>query len=545
MIRPPSPAILAVAMNFRLTAIQLFVRVTCSVVWAWLFLATAAPAMARQVPITIVHTTDLHGHVWPARDYDGNEGVGGLLRAATVITQWREQHPHLLLVDCGDLYQGAIESYLTEGQIMNAALEWLGYDAWVLGNHEFDWGLDVLARAVRASPAPVLAANMQPRPGTAHPLPQVRPYLIRQVEGVRVALVGLTTDAIPNWSRPHLLGDLIFTDSVDALRRWLPHIRAERPDVMVLLAHQGFRPFGDSPANQINRIARHFPEFDLILGGHSHQAQAQARVNGIPYSQAGYYGIWVGKATLVYDTVTRTVIDHQLELAEIDAHVPKHAGLQDALQEDLERARRLGSQAIGVATQHGSYRSRYPGHSAIQQLIAGALARAAGTPIALHGILAAEELSAGTVYERDLWRIVPYENTIGVLQLTAADIRAILEDNALLDRSSTQFLGVYGLRYELHGYAPPGERVRHLRHANGDPIHPRARLPVALNSYVLASGGLRFPAARRLADDPITRLHWVGQDTRSAVRAYIKQHSPLTLDAEPAVEWFPSPPPSP
>ncbi len=502
--------------------------------WLWLGYGSVA---ARLVPITLVHTTDLHGHVWPARDYDGTEGVGGLLRAATIIDQWRAERPDLLLVDGGDLYQGAIESYLSRGQIMNRALGWLRYDAWVLGNHEFDWGLNVLAQAVRASPAPVLAANVQARPGAANPLPALRPYIIRNVQGVRVALVGLTTDAIPFWSRPHLLGDLIIIDSVAALQKWMPRVRAERPDILVLLTHQGYRPFGDSPANQINRIARHFPEFDLIIGGHSHQPIERARVNGIPYTQAGYYGIWVGKATLVYDTVARAVVSETFTLREVDASVPKHAGLQAALAEELEQAQTFGERPIGTVAHALDYRSAHVGQSYLQQLLARAIARAAGTEISLHGILAEETVAAGPVTERDLWRIVPYENTIGVLQLTAADLQAILEDNAALDRTATQFMGVHGVRYTLHAYAPPGERVRDLRYADGRPIHPRARLPVALNSYVLASGGRRFPSARRLADDPVTRLRWVGQDTRSAVRAYLARSSPLSLEVEPLVEW--------
>jgi 2',3'-cyclic-nucleotide 2'-phosphodiesterase (5'-nucleotidase family) len=484
---------------------------------------------ARQVTLTILHTTDLHGHVWPARDYDGTEGVGGLLRCATLIEELRLRYPQALLVDCGDLYQGGMESYLTQGRIMNQALDWLGYDAWVPGNHEFDWGIEVLADTLRQSRVPVIAANIGVRPGRVNPLPGIRPYVIRNVEGVRVALVGLTTEAIPQWSRPHLLGDVVFEDSVEALRRILPQVRAERPDVMILLVHQGYRPFGDRGANQVNRIARHFPEFDLILGGHSHQAVGEALVNGILYSQAGYYGIWLGQVQLVYDTVSREVVQRQAQVTHVDEGVSVHEELQSVLAADLDRARAYRDRLVGAVAEPVRARSRVPGQSEVQQLIARAVAAATGAEVVLHGTLSGESLAAGTVYERDLWRLVPYENTIGKMMLTAAELRELLEENIDWIRSS-QFMGVYGITYELHETEEPGQRVRNLRLADGSAIHARRRLSVALNSYVLASGGGRFPAARRLADQPLSRLEMTGVDTRSAVREYIVEHSPLQID---------------
>ncbi len=492
-------------------------------------LIVASSVAARHVPIVIIHTTDLHGHVWPARDYDGTENIGGLLRCATLIAEWREKHPNVLLVDMGDLYQGAIESYLTRGLIMNRALAWLDYDAWVLGNHEFDWGLDILATAVNDSSVPVLGANVGGRPGAPNPLSRVRPYVIRQVDGVRIALVGLTTDAIPTWSRPHLLGDVIIEDSVAALRRILPAVRAERPDIMVLLAHQGYRPFGDSPANQINRIARHFPEFDLILGGHSHQPVDQTYVNGILYSQAGYYGIWLGKVRLVYDTVARRIIEETAEAVHIDEQIEMNAALLEALEPDLMRARELANQQVGELTHGLTARSSTPGQSGVQQLICRAIAAAAGVDVVLHGRLADESLTAGPVYRHDVWRIVPYENTIGVLQLTAGELQEILDENVdQIQRS--QFIGVHGIQYELHEAAEAGNRIRNLRLADGSAIHPRRRIGVALNSYVLASGGMRFPAVRRLADDPLTRLDMTDIETRAAVITYLQRNRPLAVE---------------
>ncbi len=507
---------------------------------AWLILLGPLTLSGRQVPITIVHTTDLHGHILPTRDYDGREDVGGFLRCATVIEQLREEAPDLLLVDCGDLYQGTLVGYLTRGRIMTDALAWMDYDAWVLGNHEFDWGMDELAALVDEAAIPVLGANIGVRPGATNPLPKVKPFVLREVDGVRVALVGLTTDAIPTWSRPHLLGDVVISDSVETLRTIVPRVRALEPDVMVLLLHQGYRPFGDSPANQVNRIARQFPEFDLIVGGHSHQPIERVQVNGILYTQAGYHGIWLGKARLVYDTVARRVVDRDARLIPIDDTIEFHEGLHEALREDLDRAAQADAVEIGAVKQPVEPRSRVAGQSGVQTLICRALADAAQAEVVLHGALSGEGLEPGAVKERDLWRIVPYENTIGVLQITASELREILEENSEL-LSGSQFMGVYGIRYDLHAYEEVGRRVRNLRMADGTPIHPRKRLRVAMNSYVLASGGGRFPAVRRIADDPLARLEMTGIDTRGAVRNYIRRHSPVAIEVEDAVRLIRSP----
>ena len=130
----------------------------------------------------------------------------------------------------------------------------------------------------------------------------------------------------------------------------------------------------------------------------------------------------------------------------------------------------------------------------------------------------------------DIWRIIPYENRIGVANLTMPELKDILEENAG-QIGSVHFLGVYGLSYELHPNAPPGERVRNLRLADGSKPHARKRFRVAMNSYALASGGGRFPLLRKIVERPESRLEMTDIDTRTAVIEYVRKHSPLQIDA--------------
>ena len=273
-----------------------------------LLLSLALSAGARQVPITILCTTDVHGHVLPYLDSTSGKEVGGMLRCATAIEEIREKEPNVLYVDCGDLIQGSAESWLTRGRIMTRTMEWLRCDAWVVGNHDFDWGIDALAALHDQTSLNMLSANLIVRPDATNRLYKVMPYVIKDVDGVRVAIVGLTTPGIPTWTRPELLGDVGFGRSVGALAGIMPSVRAEKPDIMVLLVHQGYRELGDDNANEVNQLARSFPEFDVMLGGHLHKPLASARLNGVLYSQAGYYGNWLGRVDLVFDTVRKKVV---------------------------------------------------------------------------------------------------------------------------------------------------------------------------------------------------------------------------------------------
>jgi 5'-nucleotidase len=123
-------------------------------------LASAAAAVEPDtVCISILHTTDLHGHILPTFDYDGTADRGGLARCVTQIRRWRKQNPNSMLIDVGDVYQGTDVSLRNKGDLMVDLFNQLKYDAWVIGNHEFDWGIEPFTDALQKSAMPVLGAN--------------------------------------------------------------------------------------------------------------------------------------------------------------------------------------------------------------------------------------------------------------------------------------------------------------------------------------------------------------------------------------------------
>src|SRR6266481_2566668 len=148
-------------------------------------LASAAAALESDtVCISILHTTDLHGHILPSADYNGNPDYGGLARCAAQIRRWRRQNPNSILIDVGDVYQGTDVSLRNKGELMIELFNHLKYDTWIVGNHEFDWGMQPFTNALQKSAMPVLGANTIMNGKSAcsssdsqHPFAKVQPFV--------------------------------------------------------------------------------------------------------------------------------------------------------------------------------------------------------------------------------------------------------------------------------------------------------------------------------------------------------------------------------
>ena len=476
---------------------------------------------ADTVTVSILHTTDLHGHILPTVDYEGHADLGGLARCASQLRQWRRENPNSILVDIGDVYQGTEAGLLDRGATMIRAFNALAYDAWVIGNHEFDWGADALGHALNLSNMPALGANLlvegrTPASGSTT-WAKIRPYLVREVAGLRLAVIGLTTPGLDFWTPPENLGGFEALDPVETLRSVLAEISALKPDAIVLAGHMGLKRMDDF-ANQIGTLTREFPQIVACIGGHTHQNQPSVIINNVLYTQADHFGIHAGKLDLTFDRASRKLLrrdavtvlmDHQIALDPTVLSLAQ-AELSAA---DLVLARRIGEliEPLGIAAPPGQA-------SDVERLIAsGMMAALRKKGVAVdavwHGLFEnAQLLTVGAKTVGDAWSVLPYENDMVTLDLAYPDLLALAREGAVAREPR-----------HLTGLAVAGESVGRnyqvdaVLNPDRTSLTPKPFYRVALNAYDAQSAGQRLPVARQLAASPGNHRVFHSISTRDAL----------------------------
>src|SRR6266403_87253 len=195
----------------------------------------AAPARAH---VVILGTTDMHGRVFPIDYYTNKYDNVGIAKVATLVKEARKNDPDLLLVDSGDTIQGTPLEYFhnkknnTPPDPMMLAMNALHYDSMTVGNHEYNFGLKVLEKARSEAKFPWLSANTY-NTGTA--ATHYQPYIVKEIGGVRVGVLGLTTPGIPNWENVPNYAGLEFHETVSEARKWVAVLRnSEKVDLVVI-----------------------------------------------------------------------------------------------------------------------------------------------------------------------------------------------------------------------------------------------------------------------------------------------------------------------
>src|SRR5215831_15516046 len=281
--------------------ISLFLVVTVSALLAVQFVvgSQAAPARAH---VVIISTTDMHGRIFPVDYYTNKYDNVGIAKVATLVKQARKDDPDLLLVDSGDTIQGTPLEYLhnkrnnTPPDPMMLTMSALHYDAMTVGNHEYNFGLQVLNKARSEAQFPWLSANTYDTgTGTTH----YKPYLVNEAQGVRIGILGLTTPGIPNWENQPNYAGLEFHETVSEAKKWVAILRnTEKVDVVVIAMHMGteedLRTGIPSPSQVPNEnaaiaIARQVAGVDVILMGHTHREVSSLTVKSANPRESTFY----------------------------------------------------------------------------------------------------------------------------------------------------------------------------------------------------------------------------------------------------------------
>src|SRR5690625_667943 len=270
-----------------------------------------------EMTIAILTTSDLHGNVLPLNYANNEEMEIGFSKISTLIKQERVKHNHTILIDNGDTIQGTPLAYhyaqtnCKSIHPMVMLLNDLQYDAAIIGNHEFNFGLELLHKVVDESQFPWLSANILNKE-TKEPF-FGKPYIVKEVrEGIKIGILGLTTHYIPNWEKPNHIQGIEFKDAVESAKKWVPFIRKnENIDLLIVSYHGGFERDLDTGEpterltgeNQGYQLCEEVAGIDVLLTGHQHRQIAGKMIKDTIIVQPGSKGTNLGKVSVTFQKV--------------------------------------------------------------------------------------------------------------------------------------------------------------------------------------------------------------------------------------------------
>jgi 5'-nucleotidase / UDP-sugar diphosphatase len=495
---------------------------------------TAAAVESDTVCISILHTTDLHGHILPTSDYDGNPDRGGLARCVTQIRRWQRENANSILIDVGDVYQGTEVSLRNKGELMIDLFNHLQYDAWVVGNHEFDWRIEPFYQALQRSTMPVLAANTllegKPAgefPDARHPLAKIQPFILKEIAGIKLAIIGVTTPGMSFWLPPEFTCGIGFQQPVEPVRRAIAKAKGEGADAIVLTSHMGLKPRtgGDDFANTVMALTSEFPDVAAFIAGHTHQVIPSRITNGVLLTQADHFGIHVGRVDLLFDRNSKKLLAREAtcELMDNRFHLD-HVVISRAKAQLTESDAAL-AEPIGELAETLHARSRPGQPSDIERLIGAAirealLKRGVAVDGVMHGVFDENaNLVAGPRTVNDVWNVIPYENYVVTAELTLDEIKVVMEE-VYASHERRNLLGIE-VKTTGRGY---DRRITSATLEDGRPLERGKRYVIAFNSFDSRSAGHHFMKLRALLETPSANCVMHPVQTRDALIDYFRRH---------------------
>jgi 2',3'-cyclic-nucleotide 2'-phosphodiesterase/3'-nucleotidase len=507
----------------------------------------------KVVEINIFTTNDEHGWIF---DWDfssdskrmsrGNPKPSGLARVSTLYKKLSTENPNSMLLSAGDSIQGTILSYyynFIENDIVNpipVLYQKMGYEAWTIGNHEVEQGNDVLlkvANEMEAAGIAVLGANDVWEDDNSKPY--FKPYYIKEVEGVRIGVLGLVTPGIPMWLADETHEDHVYLDMVETAQKYVKILReVEKVDVLIGLFHSGMNAsydlakseaFGVPPANASMMVAQAIGSgpmgIDAIITGHSHQTIDDEQnsefkdgttnmVNGVKFVQAQNWGEKLGHMTVsVRGKKDMWTVDNVSVKTYSMANVEEDPEILDYMASYISGGKGYAAQVVGTATTDLLSNKSLFEETAIVDLIQDTQRYFSGAEISIAAafnpdqIIAAGDITVGTVAG-----IYIYENFLNAVELTGYQIKDYLEFssrffNVITEENvdsvplvnpeirSYNYDMAQGFKYEIDITKEPGNRIINMMNLDGTAFDMDKTYNVTLNSYRYNGGGSHLAEA--------------------------------------------------
>lgn len=516
---------------------------------------TSSPFNTSNAPqyITVLHTNDNHGRFW-----HNEKGEYGMAARKTLIdalrNEARQQGHAVLLLSGGDINTGIPESDLQHAEPDFKGMSLLGYDAMAIGNHEFDNPLSVLAKQQQWANFPLLSANIFDK---ATGESAFQGYQVFEKNGLKIAVIGLTTTDTAKIANPQYIGHLEFKDPVDVTAKLVKEIKQQyNPDITIALTHMGHyvdANFGINAPGDVT-LARSLPAntLDMIIGGHSQEPVCMAaknknddnfkpglackpdQQNGTWIMQAHEWGKYVGKAEFKLENGTLTLLDYKLMPVNlyVDEIQADGSSKQVLANEYIEPDPTLKSflatyQAKGakqIAGKIGSVDARLEGdrnkvryqQTNLARVIIQAQMNVVGADFGLiSGGGIRSSIEAGDISYKDILKVHPFKNRITYMDWQGRDLWNYLETVTSFPVDAGAYLQYHKLAFTRKN----GKLVSVL--IDGKPLEENKTYRMSLNSYN-ASGGDGYPAINKLKGFVST-----DETDAQALKTFVSQNSPL------------------
>ena len=483
---------------------------------------TAMAKQSKTVTLRIVETSDVHGAFFPYNFTERRPMDGTMARVSSYLKRQRKTYgDRLILLDNGDILQGQPTCYYTnyvktdEPNIAAEVINYLQYDAQTFGNHDVETGHAVYDKWIKEVKCPMLGANII---DTKTNKPYVKPYTIIEREGVRVAILGMLTPAIPNWLHESLWTGLRFDEMLQTARHWIKILKEqEKADVIIGLFHSGWDGGIVTPTYEedvAKKMAETVEGFDVIFFGHDH-TERNTTINNTLCMDPSCNALKVAEATI--QIRNGKVISKKGEIVDvrkeaIDQQYIAHFQPQiDAIRQYVER--QLGTFASPMRS-----RDAFFGSAAFTDLIHQLQLDETKADISFNAPLTFNtDIKSGPIYMSDMFKLYRYENKIYVLRMTGEEVRKHLERSydlwvntmkspddhiMMLNEGSAgdeqrrgfknltfNFDSAAGIDYVVDVTKPDGQKVRILQFSDGRPFDEKAWYKVVMNSYRGNGGG--------------------------------------------------------
>jgi len=533
-----------------------------------LLLVAAFTAFAqRQVTIKVLQTSDVHGALFPYDFIRNTPTDGSLARVYTYVKQERSNaSQQVILLDNGDILQGQPTVYYsnfidsTNPNIVSQMLNYMGYDAATVGNHDIETGPAVYRKVERESKFPWLAANAV---STTTGKPAFKPYVVLERNGIRIAVLGLITPGIPKWLPKILWPKMQFNDMVESAKYWVKYIqKKEKPHIFIGLFHSGHdTSYGGADATESHNenasllVAQQVPGFDVVLIGHDHDRVARKVVNikgdSVLILDPGASARMLSEAIITLNLNRRGRVEAKMvsgRLVEMKSYQPDPV-FMDYFAEFYRKVSDFVSRPIGQFTKPMSSADAYFGPTEFMDFIHDVQLKISGADISFAAPLSfVSNIDSGKITISDMFKLYRFENFLYTMELTGKEIDAFLEHSASLwfstmtssndnlirfkdDNGRKRLFANYynfdsaaGIYYTIDVTKPAGDRVTITRMADGSPFDESKTYRVAINSYRGNGGGGHLTEGAGIPHNQLTKriIHSTDKDLRLYMMRYIE-----------------------